>query len=431
MMVYADDQEVFAEDMADAQHNLDVLSAALAAAGLTINVKKTEYIVRAAAPSHAVPHPVAALPPEIETLACGTLWFRATGDRNLQCPACPMVINKQDTMRHHLHSQHGLRVAVTKDRPTYVESVPVLPTPDGKWICPVCTKTYALRSTAVTHYRKAQCHTNPPGQYGWESQSLGRPLVLEKEVEGPIASPQPRELKVYGRTIKRVKTFTYLGRVVSEDDSDAAAINARIGVANGTFWAISKKFLSAKKVSVKSKVAVYRAVMQAQLIYGAESWVFGTDDARKLQSMQQRALRWATGLQPQVQEVDGVKEYNFPKREAVLKKAEMDHIVDIITHAQLRWLGHVLRMPEEDTVRRAFMDDMPGIGRTGFRDCLLLKSRLLGLANYCELQAGDAQDRSKWRDGIARLLPVAQQARARKGARKKTTTGNSVKGQTT
>jgi hypothetical protein len=51
-----------------------------------------------------------------------------------------------------------------------------------------------------------------------------------------------------GEEIKRVKTFKYLGRMVSEDDDDTPAIDANIKKAKAK-WAMSKKLLTRKRCS--------------------------------------------------------------------------------------------------------------------------------------------------------------------------------------
>ena len=78
-----------------------------------------------------------------------------------------------------------------------------------------------------------------------------------------------------------------------------------------------------------------------------------------------------------VWEVDGVKHYRHHTRKAVLEAAGMDDIANIIEHAQLRWLGHVLRLPEDDDIRKVFLDDMPGAALKGTKTRSYLKVRLL------------------------------------------------------
>jgi hypothetical protein len=102
---------------------------------------------------------------------------------------------------------------------------------------------------------------------------------------------------VQGVPIKTVSEFKYLGRVVKNNDDDWSAVNQNmLKKATATWGRILCKILS-KEGGANPKVmaTVYKAVMQAMLLYSSESWVLSLMMEKKLQSFHRRCTRYITG----------------------------------------------------------------------------------------------------------------------------------------
>jgi hypothetical protein len=99
---------------------------------------------------------------------------------------------------------------------------------------------------------------------------------------------------INGLPIECVKEFKYLGRYLSEDDNDWKAINWNIKRARIS-WGRLARILSTEKATSKSMASIYKAVVQAVLLYGSESWTMTSSMCKKLQNFHHRCARHITG----------------------------------------------------------------------------------------------------------------------------------------
>ena len=88
-----------------------------------------------------------------------------------------------------------------------------------------------------------------------------------------------------------------------------------------------------KGLSLELKGRLYRATVRAVLLYGSETWSVRVEDLRRLQVFDNRCLRTIARIRNQV------------IRKRVLGEGYDGTIRECIERHQLRWLGHVLRMP--------------------------------------------------------------------------------------
>lgn len=142
---------------------------------------------------------------------------------------------------------------------------------------------------------------------------------------------------------------------------------------------------------------MYRAVMSAQLLYGASSWVVPAHTQRSLRSFQQKCLRHCLRMHPKIE--DGNLKY--PTREEVLQRAKEPDIMALNDAAALRWLGHVLREDGNPVARvlpAACASPLPNLG--GVTTTLHLTTRFNTLLDRAKLTPADAADRVKWRKAV-------------------------------
>ena len=98
---------------------------------------------------------------------------------------------------------------------------------------------------------------------------------------------------VGGVELERVSYFKYLGRTLSEDDDDTRCIEGNLRKAR-TQWNCIAKILKQEGANAKCMAKFYITVVQAVLLYGADSWAVSQRNERKLVSFHRRAIRYLT-----------------------------------------------------------------------------------------------------------------------------------------
>ena len=139
-----------------------------------------------------------------------------------------------------------------------------------------------------------------------------------------------------------VQDFTYLGANISRDGEITSEVTRRIARAARAFGCLRVPVFKNKDLSLATKKAVYRAVVLAVLLYGAETWVMKAVHTRRLNSFHNRCILTILG-------VTRYQQWNERlTSQSLSHKFGLQHsISDIIVEQRLRWLGHVGRMDEE------------------------------------------------------------------------------------
>ncbi|KAG7310614.1 hypothetical protein JYU34_003406 [Plutella xylostella] len=128
-------------------------------------------------------------------------------------------------------------------------------------------------------------------------------------------------------------------------------------------------------------------------MYGCEAWTLTLKEENKLLVAERKILRKILG---QKQRSDG--SWRILKNAEIEELVEGPNIIGETKAHRLRWLGHLERMGEDRSAKRAYQGQPSGkrpVGRPRYR------WRDVVLADLRELQASDwqdtAQDRGKWR----------------------------------
>ena len=88
--------------------------------------------------------------------------------------------------------------------------------------------------------------------------------------------------------MEQVEVFKYLGRLLAQDDDDIQTIRAQLQKARAT-WARVGQVLRAENVPPRVAAKFYKAVVQAVLLYGSETWVLSTTALASLEGFHIRA----------------------------------------------------------------------------------------------------------------------------------------------
>ena len=97
---------------------------------------------------------------------------------------------------------------------------------------------------------------------------------------------------VQDHPIEFVPSFRYLGRILSNDDSDDLAVYARKQKA-ACVWGRFRVLLQIEGASVETMCRFYRTIIQQVLLFGSETWVLS---ARALATLERFHARCARGI---------------------------------------------------------------------------------------------------------------------------------------
>ena len=164
-----------------------------------------------------------------------------------------------------------------------------------------------------------------------------------EETEG-----QEKSVMVDGVALKVVKDFPYLGCMLSNDTSLDREISARLRKAGTAFGKLWHRVWKPKGISMKTKIAIYRACVLSILLYGCQSWNTYKRHIQQLETFHHRCLRKIIGIPWQAL---------VPTTE-VLDRAEMPFIETMVRKARLKWLGHVRRMPNHRYPKMILFSEM-------------------------------------------------------------------------
>ena len=157
--------------------------------------------------------------------------------------------------------------------------------------------------------------------------------VMHQPAPGkPYVEPK---ISIKGQRLNAVDKFTYLGSTLSRNVVIDDEINTRLAKASAALGRLYKNVWDRRGITSMTKIKVYKAVVLTTLLYGCESWTVYQRHAKKLNHFHTTRLRKLLGISWQER---------IPDTE-VLTRAVLLSIPIILMKVQLRWAGHVARMP--------------------------------------------------------------------------------------
>ena len=402
--------------------------------GLTISTKKTEVVQMRRVPlegeddAEELPEP---LPAGYHRTPAGHLYVRLPEPEGTRyrCPfagcAAGEKLYSRDALSGHVnigHSLKGRRPSLLNSEPRLVSIPDISAAPNGwDYSCNICGKTYTSGVSSLKAKSNAQEHCHKTGHCQAEKQwvdTKGKPLehghsqkeahrrrVLQERTEaGFDVEDEPEFVTLRDATgqrvpLKNVTQFKYLVRMVYSDGSDDGGMTARITLANATAHAL---FKNASRMSRRTKLRIFGAIVKARVVYAAETWVLTDVMRRRLDTFYLRWMRVLTGVR--TTKVNGCVRY--PRTATVLQAAGTALLSDQVDVQRLRFWGHSLRRPDAISYER-----FPVAGKQGFATATYaLTEQLNALMEEAGLQEGDAQDRVRWREGVSRLKAARKRA---------------------
>ena len=128
-------------------------------------------------------------------------------------------------------------------------------------------------------------------QRGWEKKRQQVAAVRSQEALG-------RSFMVYGGELERIEVFKYLGRLIVYDDADTQAMRMNLRKIRGC-WARILCVLRAENAAARTCGMLYKATVQAVLLYGSEIWSLSPTSVKRLEGFHIHAVWQMSGLRPE------------------------------------------------------------------------------------------------------------------------------------
>ena len=158
-------------------------------------------------------------------------------------------------------------------------------------------------------------------------------------------NPDQCVLQVNGATLKQVEKFKYLGVAFTSDGRQDKELDTRIAKASAVMRALHNSVVMKRELSKKAKLSIFKAVFVPILTYGHESWVTTERMRSQVQASEMRFLR----------RMEGVTLFNKVRGYDIRKSLNIEPLFLRIERSQLRWFGHVSRMPQERLPKQALL----------------------------------------------------------------------------
>nr|XP_054599772.1 uncharacterized protein LOC129164266 [Nothobranchius furzeri] len=142
-------------------------------------------------------------------------------------------------------------------------------------------------------------------------------------------------LRVGDEVLPQVEEFKYLRVLFTSEGKLECEIDRWIGAASAVMRVLYRSVMVKRELSQKVKLSIYRSIYVPTLTYGHELWVVTDRMRSRIQAAEMSFLRRVAGLSLR----DRV-------RSSVIREGlGVDPLLLHIERSQLRWLGHLVRMP--------------------------------------------------------------------------------------
>ncbi|KAK3575581.1 hypothetical protein QTP86_030516 [Hemibagrus guttatus] len=266
---------------------------------------------------------------------------------------------------------------------------------------PLLRAVRSLYNRSRSLVRIASCKLDLfPGRFAAECEAAGMRVSTSKSKAMVLDRKKVAcTLQVGGEVLPQVEEFKYLGVLFTSEGRMDREIDRRIGAAAAVMRSMYRSVVVKKELSRKAKLSIYQSIYVPTLTYGHELWVMTERVRSRIQAAEMSFLRRVAGRSLR----DRVR--SSVTREELGVELLLLHI----ERGQLRWLGHLFRMPPGrlpgEVFRACPTGKRPrGRPRTRWRDYVFrLAWERLGVPPE-ELEEV-AREREVWAS-LLRLLPL-------------------------
>ena len=132
-----------------------------------------------------------------------------------------------------------------------------------------------------------------------------------------------------------MKEFKYLGILFSSEGTREREMGRRIGAAGAVLRSLCRTVVMKRELSQKAKLSIYRSIFVPTLTYGHEGWVMTERTRSRIQAAKMGFLR----------RVAGVSLRDRVRSSAIREGLRVEPLLLCKERSQLRWFGHLVRMP--------------------------------------------------------------------------------------
>ena len=366
-LFYADDGYIASTDDELLQRSMDILTGLFDRVGLRTNVGKTKVMT-------CIDSKIRVRDKEevYYNRRCGFYTERDWNRRRVECDICGQDLSA-NSLASHLETQHGVFRSRVLDRDFLLEEreAEVFDAEDSPagYHCPVGTcpgGPFTHRWNLRRHFcaRHPLDLVNVPGEgvlpkcerCGMQTNFVNAPKHeqsklcregREKIVQNDAAVTACKALDVvftaYGEDLERVEVFKYLGRLLSMDDTDVQSIRGNLKKAKKV-WKMLSRLLRGENLASRVCGMFYKAVVQAVLLYGSETWAITPSAMRCLKGFHFRAAcRMAEVNKPRKNHQTG--SWVYPSREELFEEVGLYTIHEYIEKRRQSIATYIIDRP--------------------------------------------------------------------------------------
>jgi hypothetical protein len=232
----------------------------------------------------------------------------------VQCPdgSCRYSCRVANIMRRHFLFRHPFDELHVVSQPGYIK-------------CPSCGMMVKGPTATAKHLTTELCQAGSARQQARE---------LQRKVQCTIDGPP--NFSVGEQRLTQESEFRYLGRVITRDDSDLAAVLRNVARAR-TKWAAVSRILRRDGASVHLRSRFYMVIVSAVLLYGSETWVITRRIQALIDSFHNRVARTVAGTFIRKLGGDGDDEWVYPSVADTLKSAHLQPATTYLDRRRLKF----------------------------------------------------------------------------------------------
>ena len=162
--------------------------------------------------------------------------------------------------------------------------------------------------------------------------------VNEKKTEVlGINSKSTKKITIGAKELNDVDKFVYLGATVSNQGGGGEDIVHRINKARASFMKL-RPVWGSSHYSLGTKIRLYNSLVKSVLLYGCEAWKVNESDKKKLDTFQFKCFR----------RIMRIRWPYVVANNEILTRTSTKRISTEVQERRWKWIGHVLRMEDNN-----------------------------------------------------------------------------------
>ena len=154
--------------------------------------------------------------------------------------------------------------------------------------------------------------------------------------------------------IQQTEEFKYLGAMFTEDGRMDKEIDTRCMKAYQVLGQLSP-LLQHQNIPITTKKNLIQSIFIPTLCYQCQTWALTKRQESKITAIEMRCLRKAIG----------VTKRDRIRNEIIRERIGMEPVLKYVQRQQIKWFGHVMRMPTNTLPQRTYNNRSSGRRRRG------------------------------------------------------------------